>query len=235
MGANDERTEFPVDPATPSVSAFTLNTKAMLPARFAEQLGARVNYISDTQPVTITYGDIVLTIEFGNSIMKKTVAGVAQPDITLEVAPTMVDGKTYAPIRAIAENIGFAVNYNANTFSAVVTNAPLTDAQYATWHKWAEDNMQTVIEPVRGVAVTPTTHTIAVGSYVQIDGSKIVLTPRTAGATVGCDLVVFSSSNPAVAEVTSRGRINAKSAGTAVITVTAHNGQYKAEITVTVK
>ena len=44
-------------------------------------------------------------------------------------------------------------------------------------------------------------------------------------AKVGCDKLLYGSSNPKVAAVTSQGRISAKARGTAVITISSHNGK----------
>jgi hypothetical protein len=55
-----------VDKNNSSVYPFTLGTKTVVPVRFVERLGAKVNYTSDTKPIVITYKKIKLEINVGS-------------------------------------------------------------------------------------------------------------------------------------------------------------------------
>ena len=52
---------------------------------------------SDTKPVTVTYGDITLTLEFGKSSMTKAVKGGSPQTVKLPTAPSMAEGPCDIP------------------------------------------------------------------------------------------------------------------------------------------
>jgi len=107
---------------------FTIGGKTMLPIRFvSEKLGAKVTFISDSQPITVKYGNI--TVEFKlNSKQMKIIEGGKTTTITLEVAAQLVDGKTYIPLRALGQSLGFHIYYDADTEIIVVNNPDMTTA-----------------------------------------------------------------------------------------------------------
>ena len=70
--------------------------------------------------------------------------------------------------------------------------------------------------------------TLAVGKTLSL-GKRVVLTPGKAKTTL-----TWTSSNPAVATVDQNGKVTAVSKGSAIITVTTHNGK-KARVKLTVK
>ena len=107
---------------------FTISGKTMLPIRFvSEKLGAKVTFVSNTQPITVKYGAI--TVEFKlNSKQMKIIEGGKTTTITLEVAAQLVDGKTYIPLRALGQSLGFHIYYDADTEIIVVNNPDMTVA-----------------------------------------------------------------------------------------------------------
>ena len=83
------------------------------------------------------------------------------------------------------------------------------------------------VTPVTGVTLDRTALSLTVGNSGQ-------LTAAVALAGASSKSVTWSSSNPAVAEVDAAGKVTAKSAGTAVITVLTADGGFTASCTVTV-
>ncbi len=81
--------------------------------------------------------------------------------------------------------------------------------------------------PVSGVSVSPESVKIKIGGKSAL---SVVVSPQNAGNKA----VVFSSDNESVATVSTEGEITGVSAGTATVTVTTVDGNFKAHCSVTV-
>ncbi|MDO4563537.1 MAG: glycoside hydrolase family 88 protein [Clostridia bacterium] len=93
-----------LDSANAAVKAVVKNDRTLVPVRvISEQFGANVTWDEATQ--TVTADDIVMQI--GSA--EYTVGGEAK---TLEVAPEIIEGRTFIPLRAMAEALGKEVYYN---------------------------------------------------------------------------------------------------------------------------
>jgi|GEM_PF-6767424 len=107
---------------------FLISGRTMLPLRFVgEKMGGKVLYKSDSQPITLTYGNTKVEFRLGNKQMKVT-TGSSSKTITLDVAAQKVGAKTYIPLRAIGQALGFDVYYEAGTEYIVVNNPKMTPA-----------------------------------------------------------------------------------------------------------
>ena len=107
---------------------FIISGKTMVPMRFvAEKMGGKVSYKSDAQPIVMTYGDRKVEIRLNSKEMKVTVDGKAAK-VTLEVAAQTKNGRTYIPLRAISQALGFTVYYDAGTEIIVVNNPSMSTA-----------------------------------------------------------------------------------------------------------
>ncbi|WP_183192950.1 immunoglobulin-like domain-containing protein [Brevibacillus nitrificans] len=85
-----------------------------------------------------------------------------------------------------------------------------------------------VVVPVSGITLAPRTLTLTIGE------ESVALDAAIAPSNATNQAVSWSSSNPSVAEVETNGRITAKKAGTATITVTTYDGSKTASSIVTV-
>lgn len=83
-------------------------------------------------------------------------------------------------------------------------------------------------------AIHPTGVTLSASALTLSPGGGSQLTASVAPENADNKAVVWTSSNPAVAEVDASGQVTAKGAGTAVITVTTADGSFTAFCTVTV-
>ena len=86
-----------------------VNEKTMVPVRYAEELGAVVNWNAPTASVTYTLNDgaIVITVQVGNTTAM--VNGVA---MEMAVAPYVnAQNRVMVPLRMIAQELGFSVDY----------------------------------------------------------------------------------------------------------------------------
>lgn len=88
------------------------NNRTMIPVRFVtEALGAKVGWEGSTQTVTITKDNTTVTIRIGSPEMAVTANGKATT-VQMDTAATIKDGRTYVPIRFVAEALGAKVDYS---------------------------------------------------------------------------------------------------------------------------
>ena len=107
---------------------FIISGKTMLPLRFVgEKMGGNVKYVNDKTPITMSYGNTTVEFRLGNKQMK-VITGSTTQTITLDVAAQKVGGKTYIPLRAISQALGFDVYYEAGTEYIVVNSPKMTVA-----------------------------------------------------------------------------------------------------------
>jgi hypothetical protein len=96
-------------PGAPFVQKGT-NTN-YLPLRFvADSLGAQVVWNNNAKRVTVLRGDTMLELWVGSKNM--TVNGVRQP---ITVAPIVIKGSVYVPVRVISEQLGQVVGWESKT------------------------------------------------------------------------------------------------------------------------
>ena len=92
------------------------NDRTMLPARFvAENLGASVEWNSETKTVLIKKDDISIELQIGSETA--VVNGV---EITLDSPAFIENDRTYTPVRFICENLGASVDWNASDKSVSI-------------------------------------------------------------------------------------------------------------------
>lgn len=103
----------------PDVLPFISNNRTQVPVRaLLENLGATVDFKADTREVKASLGEkeIALTID------SKT-AKVDGKEITLDSPAVISNERTFVPLRFIAENLGFNVNWNPEERLIAVTEA----------------------------------------------------------------------------------------------------------------
>ena len=88
------------------------NGRTMIPVRFVtEQLGATVTWDGKTQTANITKNGIKVAITIGNADMKVT-KNSKTDTVKMDTAAVLKDGRTYVPIRFVAEALGAVVDYS---------------------------------------------------------------------------------------------------------------------------
>jgi hypothetical protein len=93
-----------------------IDGRTMVPLRaIFEALDAEVDWNAETRTVTATRAGVVVVMQVGNSTI--TVAGV---NVELDVPPTIIDGRTLVPARAVAESFGVNVDWNDGTRTVVL-------------------------------------------------------------------------------------------------------------------
>jgi hypothetical protein len=73
----------------------------------SEALGATVDYIADTQGITVVLGTNTIGLQIGN-----TSAVVNGTVMTLDAPPYIKNGRTMVPLRVIAEGLGATVEWD---------------------------------------------------------------------------------------------------------------------------
>ena len=93
--------------------------RTMLPARFiAENLGADVEWDAEARKVIIRNTDVTIELYIGSD--KAFVNG----EIVVLDSPAFIEnGRTYTPVRFIAETLGVTVDWNAETRQVIITKA----------------------------------------------------------------------------------------------------------------
>ncbi len=93
------------------VQPFIKEGRTLVPFRaLAETLGAQVGWNGDTQTVTVIKGGKVISMTVGENT-----ATVDGNPVTLDVPPTIVDGRTVVPLRFIGESLDADVSYDGDT------------------------------------------------------------------------------------------------------------------------
>lgn len=107
-----------------SVPPQIINRRVMVPLRaIFEEMGAEVLWNRDTQTATATKDGTVVILTVGCA--EPTVNGVVVP---LDQAAVIVENRTLAPLRFVAEAFGGTVNWNAATQTATIFSADSDDA-----------------------------------------------------------------------------------------------------------
>jgi len=98
--------------------------RVMLPVRaVSEAVGCLVEWVHADQNVVVYApggGDRVLVMRIGDPIVDVTITSgddgsVTESQITIDSPPVIIDGRTLAPLRFIAEFIGYRVDWDGET------------------------------------------------------------------------------------------------------------------------
>lgn len=90
---------------TGDAAPYVANSRTYVPIRaLAEAFSADVNWDNDARTVTIVRGDKTIVMNADNATY--TVNG---EEATMDVTPEIKDGRTYVPVRFVAEALGFTV------------------------------------------------------------------------------------------------------------------------------
>lgn len=92
------------------------NNRTQLPLRKClESLGAEVEYEAEDQKITVTKGDNTAVLQIDSAVMT-----VNAEETMMDTVPIIKNGRTYLPIRPVAEAIGYQVNWQEDDQTAVI-------------------------------------------------------------------------------------------------------------------
>lgn len=86
-----------------------------------EAMNAQVDYDGDTGMVAITRGDVGLSMVLGQNTVSVTENGQSRT-VEMDVTPYVKEGRTYVPVRFVAEAWGCAVGWDADTSTVVIVD-----------------------------------------------------------------------------------------------------------------
>jgi hypothetical protein len=90
----------------------------LVPMRFLfEQMGADVEWDSETQTATATLDNKALTFSIDN-----VNARINNKPAKMDVPARLVNGKTMVPLRFLSENMGYDVDWDADSRTAIVNS-----------------------------------------------------------------------------------------------------------------
>lgn len=111
------------------------NGRTLVPLRnVLEKMGAHVKWNEDTQSIYVYREGEYAALEIGSSTMY---AGGYEK--TLDAAPEIMNGRTVLPIRAVAETLGAAVDWDDAGKTVVITD---TFGDYRIGYNYAEDTVK---------------------------------------------------------------------------------------------
>ncbi len=108
-----------------------IDGRTLVPIRAVmENLGKEVGWDSENSMVTVSDEYITVKLAIDNKIMKNTVKDpvtdeVFEFDTELDVAPTIINGRTCLPIRAVIEAFGISVTWDGETSSVLILSDSL--------------------------------------------------------------------------------------------------------------
>ncbi len=142
---NGDAIDF-TDDAGNVVEPQIINSRTMVPMRkIFEVLGAEINWNGETGTVTATSEERVLTLQIGNEVAK-ILEAEEERNITLDAAPTIVDGRTLVPVRFIAESLDLKVGWDASSRTVVIINPTFIlekiKTEAPTFYEYLESNMK---------------------------------------------------------------------------------------------
>ncbi len=95
-----------------------LNSRTMIPLRgFFEHIGANVDWNKKTRQVIIKNNDVEILLTVGNNY-----ALVNGKIFKFDTASQIIEGRTFVPIRFVAESMGYAVDWDSKTRSVLVNS-----------------------------------------------------------------------------------------------------------------
>jgi FKBP-type peptidyl-prolyl cis-trans isomerase len=96
-----------------------IDGRALVPLRdLDDALGAQTAWNANTQQITVSTAVYNIALTIGSTAL--TVNGQAQ---TMDVAPVIIDGRTFLPARYVAEALGCQVTWDAASQTVSISNA----------------------------------------------------------------------------------------------------------------
>lgn len=135
------------------------NGSVLVPMRgIFEALGAKISFDAKTQTVTAVKGNITVKLTLG-----KDIAYVNGKQVKLAVKAQSINGSTMVPLRFVGEALGATVNWNASTYTVLITS-PKNQQQPPTSG-----------QVVGGIHVKYGKHTYGVNNQAEYDAAMKII------------------------------------------------------------
>ena len=105
------------------VAAQIINDRTMLPMRsIFERVGAKVTWIEEERIIIATKGKKLITMQIDNPVMSvQSIENDEIVKIELDSPPIIKDDSTIVPVRAVAESLGYEVEWDAQTYTVNIS------------------------------------------------------------------------------------------------------------------
>ena len=102
-----------------------IDGRTFLPIRYiTEPFGATSDWTPDERKVTITHGEKIIELWIDNPTAAVNSVPMPVDSYTPTVAPMIINGRTYLPMRFIGEIIGCTIDWDGATMQAILTYQP---------------------------------------------------------------------------------------------------------------
>ncbi len=197
-----------------------MSGRTMLPLRFvSEKMGAKVTFISNSQPITIKLGTTTVTVKLNSKTMTIDTNGKKSTK-TLDAKAVLYKSRTFVPVRAISEALGFSVKYaiSGSNETVIVSNKALSTTQLAACHASSRNlPLKPVTKQTSALTLSKTSASISKTAALQLTAK-----PQTLSQMTG---LTWTSSNTAVATVDVYGIVKGKKDGNVTVTVKSAGGK----------
>ena len=110
------------NPQQMDVAPVLIDGRTFLPTRYVtEPLGAVTDWDADERKVIITSGDKVVELWIDNPTFYINGEANAVDTLSQATTPIIIDGRTFMPMRIIAETLGYRVEWDGALMQAILT------------------------------------------------------------------------------------------------------------------
>ena len=104
---DDKTVEFDVSP-------MIQNGRTLVPMRkIFEELGCEVEWLADVQTIIAVKNNLIIALQIGKNKVILTDIETNSTTVTeLEVSPVIYNSRTFVPVRAISDCLGYKVNWD---------------------------------------------------------------------------------------------------------------------------
>lgn len=104
---DDEKIEFDVSP-------MIQNGRTLVPMRkIFEELGCEVEWLADVQTIIAVKNNLIIALQIGkNKVILTNIETNSTTVTELEVSPVIYNSRTFVPVRAISDCLGYKVNWD---------------------------------------------------------------------------------------------------------------------------
>jgi hypothetical protein len=154
-----------------------INDRTLVPLRDLDNaLGAQTAWDGNTQTVTVTSGNTTLSLTIGSTTL--TVNGATQQ---MDVAPIIINGKTFLPASWVAESLSDTVGWDSSSQTVIITGDGSGNSHNSTDNSTNSSNSnQSQQTDNQGIVALPGYLTNADAPAIQSNG--IIYLPLRGGA-----------------------------------------------------
>ncbi len=185
----------------PPLSPIIFNDRALVPVReIFEEVGATVNYISDTQTVEVIDGDSYVEMKINDNVAYINGDKTNIPDNVVPKLISKVGGetKTMVPVRFISENIGLDVEFDQQDGAILIDSDGYTVAEQQSYDEPAYEEESAEEDVYEEPNVIPYVTDV---SYEALSDNEVKVTIETDSPIDGYTFFRLTSPERAVVDI----------------------------------